>query len=369
MLSTQDNELLTRVGPGTPMGELLRRYWHPIAAAGELDKKPTKEVTILGEELVLYKDRSGTLGLIGRRCPHRRVSLVYGVPEEDGLRCQYHGWKFDETGRCIEQPFEETVNPEARFKDKVSLPGYPVQALGGLVFAYLGPEPAPLLPRYDLFVWDNVVRQIGAAVIPCNYLQVMENSVDPVHVEWLHNYYFRHVLQSEGVAPTADDVVSRAGRHLKIGFDRFEHGIIKRRITETSTEEDDDWMMGHPIIFPGMLRTGYSFQIRVPIDDTHTWHLWYMLYRPGIAVPPQESVPLYDVPIRDEDGFFITDFVDGQDLMVWATQGEVADRDLERLGNSDLGVIMYRDLLEEQMELVRRGEDPMEVYRNPEDNE
>src|SRR5712692_7538455 len=170
MTITKDlNERLTRVGPGTPMGELLRRYWWPVAASSEIRVgRPTKAVRLLGEDLVLYRDRSDRLGLIGQRCAHRRASLVYGVPEEDGLRCQYHGWKFDATGRCLEQPFEETVNPEARFKEKVSLPGYPVQALGGLVFAYLGPEPAPLLPRYDLFVWDNVVRQIGAAVIPCN---------------------------------------------------------------------------------------------------------------------------------------------------------------------------------------------------------
>src|SRR5579884_1163962 len=130
MLSKAENEQLTQVRAGTPMGELLRRYWHPIAAAGELDRKPTKAVTLLGEELVLYQDRAGALGLIGRRCPHRRVSLVYGVPEEDGLRCQYHGWKFDARGQCIEAPFEDTVNPEARFRDRIKIVGYPVQVAG-----------------------------------------------------------------------------------------------------------------------------------------------------------------------------------------------------------------------------------------------
>src|SRR5487761_472647 len=135
MLSKQENERLTQVGPGTPMGELMRRYWHPIGAAAELIDRPTKEVTLLGEELVLYKDRQGRLGLIGRRCAHRRVSLVYGVPEDGGLRCQYHGWMYDSTGQCIEQPFEETVNPEARFKDRVKLAGS------------FSPILAPSLPR------------------------------------------------------------------------------------------------------------------------------------------------------------------------------------------------------------------------------
>ena len=113
MLNIQENEKLSRVGQGTPMGELMRRYWHPIAAAGELDVRPTKAVRLLGEDLVLYKDKSGTLGLIERACPHRRVDLSYGIPEEHGLRCMYHGWMMDETGQCIEQPFEETVHPMA----------------------------------------------------------------------------------------------------------------------------------------------------------------------------------------------------------------------------------------------------------------
>ncbi|HCH35837.1 MAG TPA: aromatic ring-hydroxylating dioxygenase subunit alpha, partial [Dehalococcoidia bacterium] len=111
MLTQEQNELLTQVGKGTPMGELLRRYWHPIAAAAELNEKPTKPVRLLGEDLVLYKDKSGEIGLIDRFCPHRRVDLSYGIPEENGLRCMYHGWMLNKEGQCIEQPFEETVRP------------------------------------------------------------------------------------------------------------------------------------------------------------------------------------------------------------------------------------------------------------------
>ena len=157
MLTQEQNDLLTRVGPGTPMGELMRRYWQPVAPAAELGNNPTKEVRLLGEDLVLYRDRSGTYGLVGRYCAHRRVNLAYGIPEERGLRCMYHGWLYDETGQCIEQPFEETVRPEARFKDKIKLPGYPVQEMGGILFAYLGPEPAPLLPRWEYLVMEGNV--------------------------------------------------------------------------------------------------------------------------------------------------------------------------------------------------------------------
>ena len=176
MLKVQENERLTRVGPGTPMGELMRRYWQPIAAVAELDDNPVKQVKLLGESLVLYRDRQGRLGLIGDTCPHRRTSMLYGVPEDEGLRCPYHGWMFNETGQCIEMPAEA---PDSTFPSRVKMAGYPVQDMCGLIFAYLGPEPVPLLPRWDMFVWDNVLRDIGSTIIPCNWLQIMENSLDP----------------------------------------------------------------------------------------------------------------------------------------------------------------------------------------------
>ena len=189
MLSREDNELLTQVGRGTPMGELLRRYWYPIAAASELIEKPTKAVRVLGEELVLYRDRQGRPGLIGPQCAHRRMSMLLGIPEEDGLRCPYHGWLYDRAGKCLEQPYEQAEDPDSTFKDRIRMPAYPVEELGGLIFAYLGPEPTPLVPRWELLVRDGVLRDIGAAIIPCNWLQIMENSLDPVHVEWLHQLF------------------------------------------------------------------------------------------------------------------------------------------------------------------------------------
>jgi 5,5'-dehydrodivanillate O-demethylase oxygenase subunit len=367
MLSAELNERLTRVGAGTPMGTLMRRYWHPIAASVELDKKPTKLVRILGEDMVLYRDRSGTLGLIDVPCPHRRVSMLWGIPEEEGLRCPYHGWVMNHEGRCLEQPGEPW---DSTFKDRIRTKSYPVQELTGLIFAYLGTDPVPLLPNYDLFVWDNVIRHIGVTMLPCNWMQCMENSLDPVHVEWLHGYYMDYLwTNKDGGVNTAP---IRRGRHAKIGFDRFEHGMIKRRVVEGNTEDSDPWREGHPVVFPNILRVGgsgsFSFQYRVPVDDTHTMHVVYTCYRPGVPIAPQHEIPMYEIPLRDETGDFLTEVSLVQDFWAWSTQGEIASRELEKLGQSDVGVIMYREMLTEQLDKLERGEEPMEVYRNPAEN-
>ena len=359
MLHQDANEKLTRVGPGTPMGNLLRRYWHPIAGSADLQGPGTKKIRILGEDLVLYRDKSGDLGLVQERCPHRGVSLAYGILEPHGLRCQYHGWCFNKKGDCIDQPAEEST-----FKDRIKVTAYPIQELGGLVFAYLGPNPAPLLPRFDLYVWDNVIRSIGYAELPVNWLQIMENSVDPIHAEWLHGHYAQQVGRQKETG------LSR--HHVKIDFDVFEYGIVKRRLLEGQTEDVDDWQVGHPLIFPNMLRTGgvgrCNFQIRVPMDDHNTMHFWYTCYMPGGKVPAQKSVPVYEIPFRDEKGKLRTDFTDGQDIMAWVTQGPIADRTAENLGRSDKGIVMYRKLLLEEMEKAARGEDTLGVIRDAEKN-
>ena len=195
MLTAEENEKLTKVGAGTAMGNLLRRYWHPIAAATQLDENPVKRVRLLGESLVLYRDRKGQMGLISDTCAHRRVNLAYGIPEFEGLRCCYHGWLYDETGQCLEMPAEPE---DTTFPSRVKIAAYPVQELCGLIFAYLGPAPAPLLPRWDMFVWDNVLRDIGFQEIPCNWLQMQENNVDPAHLQWLHGYFSNYVLERVG---------------------------------------------------------------------------------------------------------------------------------------------------------------------------
>ena len=370
MLSILENETLTRVGKSTPMGELMRRYWHPVAAAAELDDRPTKAVRLLGEDLVLYKDRSGTLGLIDRVCPHRRVDLSYGIPEEHGLRCMYHGWLYDETGQCTEQPFEETVHPDGRFKEKVRIAAYPVEVAAGLVFAYLGPQPAPFLPRWEPLTWQNAVRDIAIAHLPCSWLQCQENSLDPVHVEWMHAYFGRYTQQGSGWSgPTA---LLELPKHEKIGFDEFDHGIVKRRVFKGYTEEDDDWKHGHPVFFPNILMVGsevsVTFQWRVPVDDEHTYHVSLYTWRgaPGSPTPAQDVVPYREVSLKDEQGRWVVDLVFNQDYMAWATQGPIARRDKEKLGASDLGLIMFRKQLQREVAIVADGGEPMNVFRDPE---
>jgi len=385
MLTAEENERLTRIGPGTPMGDLMRRYWHPIAASAQLPTHGTKAITVLGESLVLYRDRSGQVGLVGDRCPHRRAGMVFGVPEQDGLRCAYHGWCFNAQGDCIDQPYETTEDPTSAFHEKAPIAAYPAQELGGLIFAYLGPPPAPLLPRWDLLVMDGVMRDIGYTVVPCNWLQIMENGLDPVHVEWLHIYFSNYVLEKLGrpdlkrrtITNNKGETVPQY-KHKKIGFSEFEYGIIKRRVLEGTTEEDDLWAVGHPILFPNILKTGFTFQYRVPMDDVRTHYFYYTCYppKPGVEITEQipREIPFYDVPIAGVDGqgnpqWSLLDNNSGQDIAMWYTQGAIADRTQEKLGLSDRGIIMYRQMLRDNLRRMLEGEDPINVFRDPAENE
>jgi len=372
MESVKQNKLLTEVGRGTPMGELMRRYWQPIGAAVDLESKWTMRVRLLGEDLVIFKDRQGRLGLIAEQCPHRRASFAHGIPTENGIRCPYHGWEYNAQGKCIHQPNEQD---KCAFRDKVSTDAYPVQEMGGMLFAYMGPQPQPLLPRWDGFVAQGTIRIMGRTILPINWLQIMENSLDPVHTEWLHGHHYEFLKEQEGVK------VAISTRHLKIDFKEFEYGMTKHRLLEGHSEDGDDWKVGHPIVFPNMLAVGngdeksryYSFQMRVPLDDTHTMHLWFNAYVPpqGVTVPRHllEKVHTYEVPFVDDKGEFIVDNVDGQDMMAWISQGVIADRSLENLGATDKGVVMYRRLLKREMQKVKAGIDPMGIVRDSARNE
>jgi 5,5'-dehydrodivanillate O-demethylase len=368
VLTAAQQATLTQVGRGTPMGELLRRYWFPVAASVELRAGMALPVRLLGEDLALFRTTTGAVGLLDARCPHRGASLAFGIADEISVRCPYHGWRFDAAGACREIP---SLEPDAPLRERARAQAYRAEELGGLVFAYLGPPPAPLLPRYDLFVWPNVLRDIGRALIPCNWLQIMENSVDPTHLEWLHGHHLAGVRRADGLAaPT-----HYPRHHVEIGFDVFPHGIIKRRVLAGGSRDDDDWRIGHPLVFPCMVRVGagrqHRFQIRVPVDDTHTLHLWYSCYQAaaGRAAPVQTEIPVYDVPFRDARGAFLVDFVDGGDIMTWVTQGPIADRTREMLVDSDSGIVLFRRLLFEQVERLQAGKDPLGVVRAPAGND
>ncbi len=376
MLTQAQNDRITRVAPGTPMGNLMRRYWHPVAASVEVNEEnPTKEVRLLGEDLVLFRSTRGVVGLIEPSCPHRKANLSYGVPEPEGIRCAYHGWLFDETGACIDQPSEPAGS---RFKDKVKMKAYKTEELGGLIFAYMGPEPAPLLPNWDILTWTNVTRTINVVDMPANWLQCMDNSLDPVHFQWLHRYWGGWNIARKRTAGEGEDfdrsTLSRGREHVKVGFDTFEYGIIKRRLLEGETEEDQWWRIGHPILFPNILRVAqdhwHSFQYRIPIDDTHTKHLLYTVVvpEPGVTVAEQEFVPYVERKLYDEKGRLNNTIVPAQDEAAWVMQGPITDRTTEHLGVTDVGIILYRKMINENLKIVEDGGEPINVHRVPAKN-
>jgi 5,5'-dehydrodivanillate O-demethylase oxygenase subunit len=365
MLTREENDLLSRIGPGTPAGELLRRYWHVVAAAAEFtESKPKKRVRILGEDLLLYRDLGGAYGLVGEHCSHRGVSLYYGFIEEGGIRCPYHGWKYDACGNCLEQPFE---NPNAGFKEKINHPAYPVVKLGGLLFAYLGPpEKQPLLPKWDLLVRQDGIKKIDICeVLRCNWLQAMENSVDPTHTYYLHS----HTLKLKG----AKDFVPFHYQPLsKIDFELVAEpnwaGIQKQRVF---ADEDSPAEAPHPLIFPSILfvpvRTGYALHFRTPIDDYHT-QVYQYRFSPtedGRNAEPPGDPPIDHVGTKNADGEFHLEHFASQDHMAWETQGAIADRSREHLGEADRGIIMFRKLLRDQIEAVQNGADPIGTNRDP----
>lgn len=334
MLSPEDNDFLTQVNGGTPMGELLRRYWHPVAAVAELDDRALKPIRLFGESLVLYKDKSGSYGLLDRRCPHRGFDLSYGMVEERGLRCSYHGWRFDRCGSCLEQPFEDTVRPDSTFKEKTRIKAYPVRARSGLLWAYMGPAPAPPLPNWEPFTWPNGLVHVFFAEVPCNWFQCQENSIDPVHFEWLHLRWLQEQYGSEEQPP----------RHLKLRFQEFEYGFQYGRVVEGQSEEDEAWTIGRVCLWPNALYTGLNFSWRVPIDHTRTLAVdWSYSPVPQEKVPfTQSRIPYSHLQLTSDEGQWLVGDVVHQDLTALVAQGKVADRTREHLGESDRGILMMR---------------------------
>jgi 5,5'-dehydrodivanillate O-demethylase len=361
MLTPEVNQRLIQTGADTPTGQWLRRYWWPVVPVAELEQEPVQPIRLLGEDLTIYKDLRGNIGIIGDRCAHRAISMSYGIPQENGLRCAYHGWTYDTEGHVIDMPFEPACLP-------LKIKSYPVEVLGGLVFTYMGPEPRPLLPRWEGMARDDVVRNLTFRHLPCSWVQCMDNSMDPVHFEHLHGYYGDYYNKRHGVAQQL-----RGARHMKIEFDVFEYGIYKRRLIEGDPEDADDWTVGHPVLFPYILCVGqganYNFQIRVPMDDTNTMHIIMNVKPRGADEAPQDVVPFKRESVSyNELGLVDAPIVVRQDEMAWIGQSAISDRTKEHLVTSDKGVILYHNLILQNIDKVERGEDPMGVVRDPAKN-
>jgi 5,5'-dehydrodivanillate O-demethylase len=369
MLTTEENELLTRVGPSTPCGELLRRYWQPVALPPELTADtPTKLVRLLGEDLVLFRDRAGRVGLLADHCSHRGASLLYGRVEERGIACAYHGWLYDTQGNCLETPAEPA---DSKFHLTVKHTAYPVQEYCGLYWAYLGPLPAPVLPRIDIAEMGVVTAVSEVPREDCNWLQVVENNLDQAHVFILHQATSG---RAERVDSTTRGLIDRL-ETLEYREDPF--GIMRKQVHTNGYVETD------LLIFPQTQRLLNHISVKVPIDDTHTRN-----YR--IFVDPKvfESTATNGARSASNGaiGYYVESTAEGkspadasypfatyrmdqlrfQDFMVLETQGPIASREQEHLATSDFGVVLLRRILKREIEKVQRGLDPIGVVRNPE---
>jgi 5,5'-dehydrodivanillate O-demethylase oxygenase subunit len=357
VLTPEKNRLLTQVGPGTPMGDYLRRYWMPIGGASEFDSISVKAVRFFGEDLVLYKDRGGRFGLLDRHCPHRRADLSYGFVEETGLRCNYHGWRMDETGRCVEQPYDDTLSARPRGKDRCITKAYPVKECAGLLWAYFGPQPAPELPVWEPFTWEHGFREVVISDIPCNWFQCQENSCDPVHFEWMHENWDARLNGKNGYY---------SAKHLKLVFEEFDYGFIYKRVREGQREGDPVWTVGRVTLWPNGFYLGNHFEWRVPVDDENTLSVcWFFMRVPKGREPyVQGTIPTWHSPIMDENGRWISSHVINQDIIAWVGQGRIADRSKENLGASDLGIAMIRKRLFDELDAVARGAEPKATIRS-----
>jgi phenylpropionate dioxygenase-like ring-hydroxylating dioxygenase large terminal subunit len=352
---------LTAVGRGTPMGELLRRYWHPVGLVGDATDIPRK-LRVLGEDLVLFRDKHARAGLLHARCCHRGTTLYYGKVEEDGIRCCYHGWKFDTEGHCLEQPCE----PEGGlFKDKVRQPWYPVQERYGLIFAYLGPaEKKPALPRYEClekmddgeFVEadDSSIGGGGPAVIPCNWLQHFENVVDPYHVPVLHGSFsgpqFTNMMAS---MPEVKFETSPRGVTVR-SIRHQDDGKVFYRVTEAALPTLR--VVPNPRVaqFARVESIGWT----LPIDDTS--------FRIYVAGRVKNSGDIGRMRSKF-NGKFWWDMTEQEhqqfpgDYEAQVGQGPVTLHSEEHFGQSDRGILMIRRMLSDQLEALAAGRDPIGV--------
>ena len=354
------NAQLALVSPGKPGGEFLRRYWHPIGRVEDASNRP-RQVRVLGEDLILFRDGAGRPGLVYPRCIHRGTTLYYGRIEERGIRCCYHGWLFDVEGRCLEQPCE----PDAgrRIRDRMRQPWYPVIEQYGLIFAYLGPpDRKPVLPRYDLLEELEAGEQIeadatsigsgGGVIVPCNWLQHYENVMDPFHVPILHGSFSgAQFVAQMAIMPEVSYNVTERGV-LSTQLRKLDDGRTFRRVTEVILPTL------RVVPSPRVSRYGRAASIGwvLPIDDTS--------FRIYVAGRVRETGELRQQTSRFE-GKRWSELSDEEhqrmpgDYEAQTGQGAITLHSQEHLGSSDRGVSMVRRVLKQQIEAVQDGGNPI----------
>ena len=352
---------LAQVGAGTPMGELLRRYWHPVGLAADAGATP-RLVRVLGEDLILFRDGKGRAGLLYPRCAHRGTSLYYGKIEPRGIRCCYHGWLYDVEGHCLEQPCEEGGGPR---RDRIRQPWYPVQERYGIAFAYMGPpQKKPPLPRYDCLEElapgeliepdDSSIGSGGPQIVPCNWFQHWENVVDPFHVPVLHGSFSgTQFTELMGIMPKV--AFSSTSRGVKVeSWRELGDGKVHHRITEAVCPTLR--VVPNPRVerYQKVESLGWV----LPIDDTH-----YRIYTAGRVtergalqkIRSRQGGKRWEELSAPEHREFPGDYE------AQTGQGAITLHSEEHLATSDKGIALLRRFMEAQLRAVAEGGDPAGV--------
>jgi 5,5'-dehydrodivanillate O-demethylase len=349
-----ERNVYVQAGSSSPMGQVLRQYWQPIAVAASLRSGKALPVKLMSEELTLYRGASGAPHLVGGRCAHRCTVLHIGWVEDEAIRCRYHGWKYDGSGQCVEMPAED-----ASFPPKVRIAGYPVQEYGGLIFAYMGEGAPPPFPRKAELDRDYGVKWTEQRVWPCNWFQRLENAVDAVHVSFVHRNSVFSTAVSD-LVPTLE-------------FEETEWGLrmAARRTADNVRISELHWPNCNHIVTP-MLAGRHPwvdlFNWFVPLDD-QTSALFSSRCAPLRGDTAREFESRLEAhldynPADEEEALFAgriapeetRDEVAAQDYITQVGQGRIVDRSAEHLGRSDAGVILLRGLFRREMEAAAHGE-------------
>lgn len=392
MMSATQNQRITRVGPGTPAGALLRMYWQPVALADELaGNRPVVPVRLLGQDLVLFRDENGQLGLLDRDCPHRGADLAFGRLENGGLRCAFHGWLFRADGQCLETPAEPAGS---RMCERIRQRSYPVQECNGMIFGYLGEGEPPALPEFDCFVAPDTHVFAFKGFIECNWLQALEVGIDPAHASYLHRFFEdedpeqSYGRQFRGKSADSELPMTKVLREYdrpQIEVNKTDYGmrlIALRELSEAQTHvRVTNLYFPQAFVIP-MSSDMTITQWHVPVDDVSCY--WYAFFTSfGKPVNKEQMraqrLELYTLPDyksrrykANNYGFDADEQASktytgmGHDINVhdqWAieSQGPIQDRTREHLGQSDKGITLYRRILLQAIEQAEKGERPLMV--------